>query len=128
MPNFEVYERQNSYGAGRRRGGNTVTVHRAGVVSFSAVAMAVLGNPRAVVYLIDKDDRLLGFRAVEPGTPNASMVGGSGHTASAASVLKYMKADLSQSRRYPLVEIDGVQVIDLKEPGTPVTINRRKGD
>jgi hypothetical protein len=118
--NFEVYDRRNSPSPKRRRLGETVTVQRAGVISFSTASMAALGNPRAVVYLVDREDRVLGFRAAPPGTPNASLIGGTGHTASGVAVLKYMEADLSESRRYPLVVMDGVYCIDLKQPGEVV--------
>lgn len=123
---FEVYDRSKSRSPKRRRLGETVTVQRAGVISFSAAAMAALGDPRAVVYLVDRNDRLLGFRPAKPGTANASLIGGTGRTASAVAVLKYMEADLGQSRRYPLVMMDGVYCIDLKQPGEIVTGSRRK--
>jgi hypothetical protein len=124
MPNFEEFDRMNARVS--RRVGESVTVQRRGNVGFSVEAMAALGNPRAVVYLVDRDERLLGFRPATPGTANASAVRGSGRIASAVAVLKDLGADLSQSRRYPLAESDGIRCIDLKQPGTIVTSNRRK--
>lgn len=134
MPNFEVFQRTDSR---RRSRQATVTVQRRGQISFSLEAMRVLGNPEAVAFLVDKDERLLGFRAAKLARNGARRADGGdglivcavrspGATASAVQVLRYLGADLSASRRYPLAEVDGVRFIDLKAPGAVVTSNRRK--
>jgi hypothetical protein len=112
-----------------------VTVGLRGTVKFNPAAAKALGEPDAIVFLVDKEDRLLGFRAGEvttdgpgrrKGTGNAQPLRTPGNTVSATHVLRYLHVDLSQSRRYPLVAIDGVQCIELKRPGMVVTSNRRK--
>lgn len=111
-----------------------VTVQYRGQISFNPAAMQALGNPSAVTFLVDKADRLLGFRAVDlvqnSGRPKApgdsAVVRTPGATVAAVRVLRYLEADLSQSRRYPLTALDGVHCIDLKQPGAVVTSNRRK--
>lgn len=129
MPNFEVYKRTDS-----RRRAPAVTVLRRGQISFNPAAMLALGNPAAVTFLVEKDECLLGFRATEvvegegrrKATGAGVVVRPPGATVAAVPVLRYLGADLSASRRYPLVLLDGVHCIDLKQPGTVVTSNRRK--
>jgi hypothetical protein len=127
VPNFEVYKRQDS-----RRGwwrDPTVTVMKRGLLSLSPAAMRALEEPAAIRFLVDRDARMLGLGRAEPGEKNAMRVritGSGQHFVSAIPVLAYLEADLSESRRYPLLMIDGTHCIDLKEPGTPVTSNRRK--
>ncbi len=123
MPNFELYERANSRVS--RRVGKSVTVQRRGQIAFSADALAELGHPKAVAFLVDRDERLLGFRPASPRTAGASVIRATGHIASAVRVLRYLNVDLSESRRYPLACEDGVHYIDLKQPGVVVTSNRR---
>jgi hypothetical protein len=124
MPNFEIYDRRNSRVL--RRVGSCVTVQRRGQVAFSVEALAALGHPKAIVFLVDRKERLLGFRAAGEADERSSAIRGAGHIASAARVLRYMDADLGESRRYPLQVVDGVQCIDLKQPGVAVTSNRAK--
>jgi hypothetical protein len=131
MHNWELYERGNSR---RRSDEPLVTIQRRGQISFNPAAMRALGEPEAVIFLIDKNERLLGFRAsgitkktgrrkaVEPG----ALVRPPGATVAAIPVLKHMEVDLGVSRRYRLVELDGTHCIDLKQPGEAVTSNRRK--
>lgn len=124
MPNFELYERTNSRVS--RRVGKSVTVQRRGQVCFSTEALAALGNPKAIAFLVDRDERLLGFRAASQRATGASLIRITTRIASAIRVLRYLDVDLSESRRYPLVVIDGVQCIDLKQSGEVVTSNRAK--
>lgn len=123
MPSFEVYRRQDSY-TQRRRKGATVTVMHPGRLSFSRDALAALGNPKAIVYLVDREQRLLGFRAARPGSKEVAVVRDPG-IAAAGPVLRYLNADLSVTRRYPLIHEDDYYYIDLKQPGAIVSSNRR---
>jgi hypothetical protein len=125
VPQFEVYDRKNSP-AGRRRG-ETVTVNCRGYLSFSPDAYARLGSPQAVRYLIDKEERLIGFQPCKPREANAHLVSTGTRIASAVTLLKYMGVSHAEGRRYDLHCEDGLPpYIDLKEPGVPVTSNRRK--
>ncbi len=128
--NFEVYDKAHSYTARKRRGA-TVTVQPRGLLSFSPDAYEMLGSPKAVVFLVDRDERLIGFKPLSStrGAGNAYTVRGPGsqRLVSATAVLKVMGWQSSQAVRYPLAEIDGTLCIDLKQPGQPVTSNRKKG-
>lgn len=125
MPNFQEYDRIRSR---EFRAEAAVTIQRRGLISFNPAAMQVLGQPEAVVFLVDEGERLLGFRRADPRRAGrkASAVRAPGHLVSATLVLGHLEVDLSESRRYPLVVVDGTPCVDLKQPGTVVTSNRRK--
>ncbi len=127
MPKFEEYER--TVGSGwRKRQGPSVTVQRRGSLSFSQAAMEMLGNPGALVFLVDQDERLVGFRKAPRSARNARVVTSpfaGTYTVSARALCTFLGLDLSEARRYPLAEIDGTPCIDLKQPGAIVTSNRR---
>lgn len=126
MPEFEIYQRKDSY-AGQKRFGNTVTIQSRGQMSLSEGAFTALGSPQAVKYLIDKDEMLIGFQACKPREANSHAIRGKQHMMSAGPLLKFLGADLGESRRYDLQVEDGLPpYIDLKAPGQAVTSNRRK--
>lgn len=133
MPNFQEFDRARKSRAPSDVA--TVTVQRTGLLSFNVAAIIEIGQPEAVVFLVDAGERLLGFRpaTLRRGGRKAFAVRrqGGGNKAcvvSAMSVLRHLDVDLSESRRYPLVAIDGTPCIDLKQPGTIVTSNRRKAE
>jgi len=90
-----------------------------GLLVLSVDTMEALGHPAAIRFLTDRDEKLLGFRPAEHG-PKTNAVNSRSRNVSAAQVLKFLGADLTASRRYPLIEIDGTWCIDLKSPGTEV--------
>ena len=127
MPNLKEYERRRSYE--NREATPAVTIQRRGLITFNSQAARTLGNPTAVTFLIDEEERLLGFRKVSrggPGRPAPAVVRGPGAKISAVTVLRHLNVDLSAPRRYPLIMMDGTHCIDLKQPGTIVTNNRRR--
>ena len=126
MPHFEEYQRKDSR-VSRKLPGETVTVQRRGLLSFSAGALTALGSPAAVKFLIDREARMIGFRPCSLRDKNARPVRGRQHLVSAVTVLKHLGADLSVSRRYTLKVEDGLPAyIDLNEDAPVVTSNRRK--
>lgn len=121
---FEVYDGKAALS--RQMRGESVTVHRRGHLSFSAEAYARLGSPQAVRFLIDRNERLVGFQACGPGEAYARVVNARARTVSAVAVLRFLGADLAETRRYALHVADGLPpYIDLKQPGVPVTRSRR---
>ena len=126
MPNFELYERMHSRAGGSHAA--TVTIQRRGLISFSPLAIRELGSPEAFVLLFDEAESLIGFRAARQGEPMAYPVRGpkGSHIISATSFCRHLGLSLSESRRYPLAEVDGTHCIDVKQPGTVVTSNRRR--
>ena len=126
MPNFREYQR-GGYGGPRKQPGKTVTVQRRGLISLSEDAWAVLGSPDTVTFLVDRDKRLIGFRACRRNARNAVAVRQPQRVVSAIPVLKALGADLTQSRLYHLHVTDGLPpYIDLNEDAPVVTSNRRK--
>jgi hypothetical protein len=126
MPNFQEYYRAQSR---RSRKDAAVTVQRRGLISFNPAAMAALGSPEGVVFLVDMDERMLGFRSAHTlrrAGRKAAPIRRPGNLVSATHVLRHLGADLSESRRFPLAVLDGTLCIDLKQPGEVVTSNRRK--
>jgi hypothetical protein len=124
VPQFELYD---SAAAGTRTmRGESVTVHRRGHLSFSAEAYARLGSPQAVRFLTDRAERLVGFQPCGRGEPHARTVGARSRAVCAVAVLRFLGADLTASRRYPLRVRDGLPpYIDLNEDAPVVTSNRR---
>lgn len=126
MPKFEEYER-SAGSRWRKRHGPSVTIQRRGSLSFSTDAMEMLANPEALVFLVDQDARLVGFRKAPRTTRNARAVTSpfvGTYTVSARALCTFLNLDLSEARRYPLVGVDGIPCVDLKQPGTIVTSNR----
>jgi len=127
MLQFEIYDRRNSYGRGRKRAGKTVTVQARGLMSLNEEAYAELGSPQAVKFLVAKDEMLIGLEPCKPSDQNAYAVRTRQHVVSAITVLKYMGADLSRARRYELRVKDGLPpYIDLGEDAPVVTSNRKR--
>jgi hypothetical protein len=120
VPDFETYIR-----GARPEKPPTVTITAAGMVVLSLSAYESLGRPAGVVFLIDRDERLIGFRPAVRGEKAAFSVSDT-RNVSGRSVLREMDVDYGTSQRYPLLTDDGTPHIDLKQPGTPVTSNRRK--
>lgn len=87
-PGFEVYRRQS------RRGPAFVRVYRSrhrSLLGFSAAAWRQLGEPQAVVFCVDRAERLIGFRPAARSERNAYCVtGGRQHVVSATMLLRLM--------------------------------------
>jgi hypothetical protein len=126
MPNFEVYQRQQS--GSRRRRGMTVTVTSRGSMCFSQEAWAALGSPEAVKFLVDQDpgQRVVGFKACKRGEDNAHAVTPGTHSVSAVALLKYLHYGFGTFRHTLKVEDGLPPYIDLNEDAPAVTSNRRK--
>lgn len=106
-PGFTLYRR------GTRRTGRPaeVTLRSGGAVAFSPAAYARLGEPAAVVFLVDRAERVLGFRAARRGEPHAYVV--RNRSVQGRRVLAYLGAAAGPARRYPLGEVDGVPCVEL---------------
>lgn len=82
-PGFELYRR------GTRRA--WVRIAPSGrMLYLSAAAWDRLGRPAAVVFLVERDRRLIGFRPAAPGEANAYRVTGRAHAVSATLLLRAM--------------------------------------
>jgi hypothetical protein len=130
---FEVWDRRARRGSARRQG-ETVTVGRNGTLSLSMAAWSRLGEPAAITFGVipAAGRRGPGGRrlALQPATPRAQnsyavRAYRSNHLISGRAVLKYLGADLSESRRYPLHADGGQWWIDLDDDAAVVTRPRR---
>ena len=111
-----------------------VTIQRRGTMSFNRAAYAALGEPAAVELLYDPDEKIMGFRGIEPEVEHAYSirpVGGSNdntYMVSGRAFTQFFNIDTAIARRYRVYAEDGVLCLDMKEPGTEVTGPRAKKD
>ena len=125
MPDFKIFKRTNA----RAPHGPTLTVTSRGTLNLSRAAWELLGKPQAVTLLYAADERIIGLKPADRDAPNAYLVrvlGKYGRQVAARVFCRYIEADLSAARRYPLVLDDGIGCVDLREPGVVVTSNRAK--
>ena len=84
-----------------------------------------MGEPEAVELLYDADERLVGFRSVDPSNPRAYRLRRQGHANNwiigGQAFTKAFHIDTDTAMRYPATIDDGVLVVDLKQPGTDAT-------
>ncbi len=67
MPNFETFTRRAAPVASTP----LVTIQKRGTFSLNRAAYELLGSPEAVELLYDRDERVMGIRAVDPDTRHA---------------------------------------------------------
>ena len=123
MANFEEFDRGTRARFGTRE---EITIQRRGGCSARRRG-APWAAPAAVTLLADKNERLIAFRSAAASHPNAHAVRkvkGASHLVSAKAFCLYAGVDLSVTCRYPLVMDDGIGIVDLKQPGRPVTSSR----
>ena len=126
MPNWKVFDKRS-----RPLGNDAfVTIQRRGTFSFNAAARAGIDDPEAVELLFDVDERLIGFRPVETSNPRAYSLRKQGNSSNwmlaGQAFTKTFAIDTSTAMRYPAKVIDGVLVVDLKQPGSDATGTRLK--
>ncbi len=115
--------------------GPSVTIQKRGLMSVNRAAYALLGEPKAVELLFDKDERVIGLRPVDESAPHAyplrpqSSKSGSGPLMLAGTAFThYYGIDTSVSMRWvPTLQGD-VLCIDLKQEGVIATSNRTRAD
>lgn len=107
-----------------------ITIQKRGTMSFNAAANGALGNPDAVELLYDPDNKIMGVRAVDPAVEHAYPLRSPSKTdrsfiLSGTAFTKYYEIDTTVSTRRQAYMEGDILCIDLKEPGTVVTSNRR---
>lgn len=108
-----------------------ITIQMRGIFSMNRAAYALIESPTHVELLYDKDERVIGIRAVGDDVPHGYEVRAqtkdkvSGPVIVAGTAFtQYYKIDTNVSRRWtPTVE-NGILRIDLKEPGVEIKGNR----
>lgn len=124
---FETFKRQRA-----KPGEPFLTIQRKGVFSLNRTAYELMGSPEAVELLYDPEAKLIGLRKIDPDVQHAYAVrslGGRGGDStfliSGTAFANYYGIDTSiTTRRVPRLQ-DDVLIVDLNDPGTRVTSNRR---
>ena len=122
---FETFKRQRLTPAREPY----VTIQRKGIFSLNRAAYEALGSPESVELLYDRDERLIGIHKVDPSMDHAYIVRtqrGANWLISGRAFMNYYEVDVSEPRRRMAQMQGDVLVVDLKEPGTVVTSNRKQ--
>ena len=126
MPNFEVFDKRAIPMTKRPQ----VTIQARGTLSFNASSYHVLGEPKALELLFDREAQIIGFRPADTGSPNAYPIrpvsAGGTYVASGGAFLKYYGVDFSTPMRYDADFTDGLLMVDLKKGGRVATSNRNR--
>jgi hypothetical protein len=125
---FETFQRQRM-----RRGREPfLTIQRKGVFSLNRAAYEAMGSPEAVELLYDPEAQLIGLRNIDRNVEHAYLVRGSGGRGGDSTFLisgtaftNYYEIDTSTTTRRAVRMMDGMLVVDLTDPGTKITSNRR---
>lgn len=124
MANFEVF----TNGQLRKRG-PAMTIARRGLLLLNHAADDLLGKPRKVQLLYDREARLIGVRAAAADAETAYVVSGSySRSISASAFLRHYAIPTAEdgALRWPATLCGDVLVIDLNDPPAAVTSNRAK--
>lgn len=107
-----------------------ITIQRRGTFSVNRAAREAIGEPEAIELLYDADERVIGFRPVDPALPHAYRLRKQGRSNSwiigGQAFTKTFKIDTEAAVRYAATIEDGVLVVDLKRPGADATVHRKK--
>ncbi len=127
MSGFEIFTKRMAP-LGKTPG---VTIQKRGTITINRAAYALLGEPKAVELLFDRDKHLVGLRPVDKTAQHAYSLRtqGSGDTGpmvvAGTAFTNYYKIDTSVSRRWiPALEND-ILVLDL-DKGVEITSNRKR--
>lgn len=125
---FEVFDKRNT----SLRRAPSVSIQKRGVISINRAAYTLMGNPECVELLYDRDNAVVGIRAVDDDVPHGYALRGAGRSADTGPVMvagsaftAFYDIDTSVSRRYPARVDDDILCIALKD-GTEVIGNRAR--
>ncbi|MCT2586047.1 hypothetical protein [Actinophytocola gossypii] len=127
MPKFEVFTKRMVPLAEKPY----VTIQKRGNLALNKSAHAALGEPKAVELLFDPEAKVIGFRAIETDVEHAYPIRSQGgkdigpYLVAGTAFTKYYGIDTTMARRFPATMDDGVLCIDLSQPGTVVSSNRK---
>ena len=109
-----------------------VTIQKRGIMSLNKSAWVALGEPEAVEFLYDADEKIIGLRGVLPTIEHAYPIRGvktdGPWVVSGTAFAKYFDIETDVSRRYAVKFDNDIMCIDLKEGGTVVTSNRSRAN
>ncbi len=124
--NFEVFDKRATSFVKRPE----ATIQTKGMISLNASAYHALGSPKAVELLYDRDQQVLGMRPVETDAPHAYPIRGVGagstYMVSGRAFFGYYGIATDRPVRRDAAIVDGVLILDLKDPGRDATSNRNR--
>jgi hypothetical protein len=128
MP-FEVFDKRSAAATKSPM----VTIQSGGSFSLNKAAEQLVGSPEAVELLYDPDERLIGFRPVDPSSPRAFPVRPQGKNATTYMIAgrafsKHYELETERARRYAVTMQGDVLVLDLKSDSVDVTGPRARSD
>jgi hypothetical protein len=111
---FETYDKRRASASKHPY----VTIQRKGPFSFNRAAFELMGTPKAVELLYDREKERVGFRSASPDRPQAFPVRAQGqnsvtHIVAGQSFTNHYGIDTSVARRYPVRMEDEILVLDL---------------
>lgn len=131
MAGFEVFTKRMAP-LGKKP---AVTIQKRGLFSMNRAAHALMGEPKAVELLYDRDERIVGIRQVDEDAPHAYVIRPQASTKDSGPLIiagglftQYYGIDTTVSRRWIPTFEDGILRLDLKTEGVVVTSNRSGGD
>lgn len=97
-----------------------VTIQKKGIIAFNHAAYAALGEPKAIVFLFDRGNKIIGFKAADPAAEHAYPVRantkGTSHLVSGTLFTRHYGIPTEVARRWLGREGDDrLLTIDLKE-------------
>lgn len=109
----------------------SVTIQRKGIISINRAAYALIGSPKAVELLYDKDRHIVGLRASDDSVPHAYEVRAQSSAKETGPLIvagtaftSFYGIDTTTSKRWtPYMEAD-VLCIDLSSKGVEIVGNR----
>lgn len=109
----------------------SVTIQRKGIISINRAAYALLGSPKAVELLYDKDRRIVGLRASDDSIPHAYEVRPQSSAKETGPLIvagtaftNFYGIDTTTSKRWTPYMEDDVLCIDLSSKGVAIVGNR----
>ncbi|MGI8680020.1 MAG: hypothetical protein ACR2LX_15330 [Jatrophihabitans sp.] len=125
MPNFESFSRRML----SLKADPHITIHKRGTISLNRSAFSALGSPDAVELLFDREQSIVGLRAVHPKADNSyhvrstSRSSGGPWVISAMAFTKFYEIDVSVSLRWPAQMDADILCADISGQGIPVSGN-----
>ena len=124
MPNFQTFTKRLVPLVKKP----AVTIQKRGTISMNKAAHAALGEPPAVELLYDPEEKVVGFRGIDPSESHAyplrTTPGETSFILSGRAFTKYFQIATEVSTRYDAALDGDVLCVDLKHDGQVVTSNR----
>ena len=126
---FELFEK----GSAPRPTTPSVTIQKRGLISINLAAFEMLGKPEAVELLWDGERRAIAIRAAKSTSHNAYLPRAQGKDSeekgpwliAGTLFTQHAGLDTSEAHRWVPTLEDGLLVVDVSQPGSKVSVNRK---